>query len=199
MSINKAQHNLTNNTLTPQPPTPRNPSLSYNERYGSPLVNGIGRTYKLSSVNGCGYSYTDTTTTPPTTTTGGNAIIKGQGAMPEKFYPSVGSSMFSRARCTYSNDAGGGKSWYSSSQHIHLKKINAIGKSSRGFKYNSSGQKEPIPLAFSSKNTNDVKRALGRTRSGGTVAPAKKGLFGLPNRPVGGRAGNKKQGLPGCC
>jgi hypothetical protein len=108
--------------------------------------------------------------------TGDNAILKGKGAMPAKFYPSVGSSMFSRARNTYSNDAGGGKSWHSSSQYIHLKKINAIGKSSQvtSTKY----------LAFSSRNKNDVTSAVRRVRSGGTVAPMKKGLYGLPNKPI---------------
>ena len=128
--------------------------------------------------------------------------------MPEKFYPSVGSSMFARARSTYTNDAGGGQSWYSSSQHIHLKKINAIGKSSQqSYVNNNQG------LAFSGKVQNDVKSALRRTRSGGTVAPAKKGLFlpningkgtkrgvgGLPNKSASGRSLNKKQGNPGCC
>ena len=57
----------------------------------------------------------------------------------------------------------------------------------------------PRNYLVSSMNKNDVKIILRKVRSGGCVAPAKKGLFGLPNKPVGGRAGNKKQGLPGCC
>ena len=36
--------------------------------------------------------------------------------------------MFARARSTYTKDGGGGQGWYSSSQHIHLKKINTINK-----------------------------------------------------------------------
>ena len=185
---------------------PKPPGTSF-PLFGRPLVTSVGRSYAISK-NSCGKST-------------GNAVLSGpcikekngecveyktiKGAMPEKFYPSVGSSMFARARSSYTKDAGGGKSWYSSSQHIHLKKINAIGKSSQQ-SYISNKQ----PLAFSGYVQNDVKSALRRTRSGGTVAPAKKSLYlpstkggsvckGLPNRPVGGRAGNKKQGLPGCC
>lgn len=178
--------------------------------FGSPLVTSIGRSYTINR-NSCGKST-------------GNAVLSGpcikkvndkcveykpiKGAMPEKFYPSVGSSMFARARSTYTKDAGGGQNWYSSSQHIHLKKINAIGKSSQQ-SYVTQNQ----PLAFSGKVQNDVKSALRRTRSGGTVAPAKKGLYlpningkgtrpgvgGLPNKSASGRSLNKKQGMPGCC
>lgn len=178
--------------------------------FGSPLVTSVGRSYAINR-NSCGKSTGNAVIGPNCkknsdgTVTDCKAI---KGAMPEKFYPSVGSSMFARARSTYSKDAGGGQNWYSSSQHIHLKKINAIGKSSQqSYVNNNQG------LAFSGKVQNDVKSALRRTRSGGTVAPAKKGLYlpningvgtrpgvgGLANKSVSGRAGNKKQGLPGCC
>lgn len=178
--------------------------------FGSPLVTSVGRSYAINR-NSCGKSTGNAVIGPNCkknsdgTVTDCKAI---KGAMPQKFYPSVGSSMFARARSTYSKDAGGGQNWYSSSQHIHLKKINAIGKSSQqSYVNNNQG------LAFSGKVQNDVKSALRRTRSGGTVAPAKKGLYlpningvgtrpgvgGLANKSVSGRAGNKKQGLPGCC
>ena len=156
--------------------------LPYNQRYGTPLVTGIGKNYSVNKVNGCGYKYNGIT--------GGTAIIKGKGAMPTKFYPSVGSSMFSSARQTFIQDAGGGQSWYDSSQYIHLKKINAIGKSSRGCTYNKQGICQPNALAFSSMNKNDVKNALSRTRSGGCVAPPKKALYGLPI---------SSPSSPGCC
>ena len=39
---------------------------------------------------------------------GNNAIINSKRSMPQKFSPSAGDSMFSRARHTYSEDAGGG-------------------------------------------------------------------------------------------
>lgn len=163
--------------------------LTYSERYGSSLINGITRSYSINSQNKTGYRYTDNTTNPPKITTGGNSIITGIGAMPTKFYPSDSSSMFSRARCTYKNDIStprynrysfGKKqlSRYSSSQHIHLKKINAIGKSSKGFRYDS-GYIKTQPLAFSSINRNDVKKALHKVRSSGSVSPAKKGFYKL--------------------
>ena len=178
--------------------------------FGSPLVTSIGRSYAINKKS-CGKAT-------------GNAVLSGpciknnqqgkcveykhiRGAMPEKFYPSVGSSMFARARSTYTKDGGGGQGWYSSSQHIHLKKINAIGKSSQQSFVNNNK-----PLAFSGKVQNDVKSALRRTRSGGTVAPAKKGLYlpningkgtkpgvgGLANKSASGRSLNKRQGFPGC-
>ena len=174
--------------------------------FGSPLVTSIGRSYAINK-SSCGKST-------------GNAVVSGpcikkendkcveykpiKGAMPEKFYPSMGSSMFARARSTYTKDAGGGQNWYSSSQHIHLKKINAIGKSSQQSYVNNNK-----PLAFSGKVQNDVKSALRRTRSGGTVAPAKKGLYlpnvngkgtkpgvgGLANKSASGRSLNKTRWL----
>ena len=96
--------------------------------FGSPLVTSIGRSYAINK-SSCGKST-------------GNAVVSGpcikkendkcveykpiKGAMPEKFYPSMGSSMFARARSTYTKDAGGGQNWYSSSQHIHLKNLTFV-------------------------------------------------------------------------
>lgn len=191
-------------TYTPNPPGKTIPFFS------SPLVNSIGRNYSINKNSG--KSTGNAVIGPRGCKKQSDGTLKDckaiKGAMPEKFYPSVGSSMFARARSTYTNDAGGGQNWYSSSQHIHLKKINAIGKSSQqSYVNNNQG------LAFSGKVQNDVKSALRRTRSGGTVAPAKKGLYlpnpngpgtkrgvgGIANRSISGRGGNKKQGLPGCC
>jgi len=178
--------------------------------FGSPLVNSIGRSYAINKNSG--KSTGNAVIGPRGCKKQSDGTLKDckaiKGAMPEKFYPSVGSSMFARARSTYTNDGGGGQGWYSSSQHIHLKKINAIGKSSQQSFVNNNQ-----PLAFSGKVQNDVKSALRRTRSGGTVAPAKKGLYlpnvngvgtrrgvgGLANKSACGRSLNKKQGLPGCC
>ena len=175
-------------TYTPNPPIKTMPFFS------SPLVNSVGRNYSINK-NSCKSTGNAVVGPKCTKQNDGTKNCKAiKGAMPEKFYPSIGSSMFSRARSTYTNDAGGGQNWYSSSQHIHLKKINAIGKSSQqSYVNNNQG------LAFSGKVQNDVKSALRRTRSGGTVAPAKKGLYGLSNKSVSGRGGNKRQGLPGCC
>jgi hypothetical protein len=173
--------------------------------FGSPLVTSIGRSYAINR-SSCGKTTGNAVLSGPCIKKENNKCVEYKpikGAMPEKFYPSVGSSMFARARSSYTKDAGGGQNWYSSSQHIHLKKINAIGKSSQ-----QSYVKNNQPLAFSGKVQNDVKSALRRTRSGGTVAPAKKGLYlpningigtrpgvgGLANKSVSGRAGNNKQG-----
>ena len=188
--------------------------------FGSPLVTSIGRSYSINR-NSCGKSTGNAVIGPNCkknsdgTVTDCKAI---KGAMPQKFYPSVGSSMFARARSSYTDGVNrynnkkverfNTSSSACSSQHIHLKKINAIGKSSQ-----QSYVKNNKPLAFSGKVQNDVKSALRRTRSGGTVAPAKKGLYlpnvngkgtkpgvgGLANKSASGRSLNKKQGLPGCC
>ena len=64
---------------------------------------------------------------------GNNAVVNSHMGMPQKFYPSTGDSMFSRARRAYVKDSGGGtllSGHYDSSQHIAMKKINAIGKGS---------------------------------------------------------------------
>ena len=53
--------------------------------------------------------------------------------MPQKFSPSAGDSMFSSARSVYRKDGGGGallSGHYDASQHIALKKLNTVGKSS---------------------------------------------------------------------
>ena len=197
-------------TYTPNPPGTTIPFFS------SPLVNSVGRNYSINKNSGksTGNAVIGPKCTKQNDGTTSCKAIKG--AMPEKFYPSIGSSMFSRARSTYTGGTYNNKkvdrfntsSSACSSQHIYLKKINAIGKSSQqSYVNNNQG------LAFSGKVQNDVKSALRRTRSGGTVAPAKKGLYlpnpngsgtkrgvgGLANRSISGLGGNKKQGLPGCC
>lgn len=190
---------MPNNNNNPKPPGLTMPFFS------SPLVTSIGRSYSINK-SSCGNSTGNAVIGTCTTTDNITTCKPIKGAMPNKFYPSVGSSMFARARSSYSRDAGGGQSWHSSSQHIHLKKINAIGKSSQ-----QSYVTKQQPLAFSGRVRNDVNSALRRTRSGGTVAPAKKGLYlpninglpgtnpkvgGLPNQPVGGSSGNKRVWVP---
>ena len=63
---------------------------------------------------------------------GNNARLDSKMAMPQKFYPSAGDSMFSNARKSYISEYGDGEnvlSKYSdSSQHTHVKKFNAVGK-----------------------------------------------------------------------
>ncbi len=55
---------------------------------------------------------------------GNNALLAGKMPMPQKFYPSASTSMFSNARKTYVNDAGGGtilQGNFDQSQYIHLR------------------------------------------------------------------------------
>jgi len=138
--------------------------------FGNNLVKSIGRNYSMSSINGSGYKYNGIT--------GGTAIKEGIGAMPHKFYPSIGSSMFARARSIHKNDNYSLQRWNaSSSQYIHLKSANAIGEGTKGFNVNNNNNKTNKALAFSSRNKNDVKSALRKTRAGGTVAIPKKGIY----------------------
>jgi hypothetical protein len=91
-------------------------------------------------------------------------------AMPSKFEPSASNSMFSNARQVYSKiyDTRGEKRWQpiTSSEITYNKKIKAIGKSSM--------HTQP-ELSFRSQDTMARKTALKLCRSGGCVAPKKKG------------------------
>jgi hypothetical protein len=104
---------------------------------------------------------------------GNNAIVNAKSGMPQKFYPSSNDSMFSNARSSYSKDAGGGtllSGNNDSSQHIQLKKLNAIGKSSM----------ITTPVSFQGqavKRDSYRNSALARVRGGGSVAPKKKGAI----------------------
>ena len=112
---------------------------------------------------------------------GNNAVVNSQMGMPQKFYPSAGDSMFSRARRAYIKDSGGGtllSGNYDSSQHIAMKKINAIGK--------GSTLKSTVSFQGKSNDTTTVNRSLARVRGGGTVAPKKKGALANPFKSGGG-------------
>ena len=106
---------------------------------------------------------------------GNNALLAGKMPMPQKFNPSSGSSMFSNARKVYVNDAGGGtilQGNFDQSQYINLRKINAVGKSST-----KTGLTNEHLLTFRSNDQNITRQRLRRVRSGGCVAPAKKGAI----------------------
>ena len=112
---------------------------------------------------------------------GNNAVVNSHMGMPQKFYPSTGDSMFSRARRAYVKDSGGGtllSGHYDSSQHIAMKKINAIGK--------GSTLKSTVSFQGKSNDTTVVNRSLARVRGGGSVAPKKKGALANPFRSCGG-------------
>lgn len=121
---------------------------------------------------------------------GNNARLDSKMAMPQKFYPSAGDSMFSGARKIYRTDAMSkhnlNKHDYNSgkipasgipikhtdaSQHLYMKKAQAIGKSSQ---FNISKEN---PLSFRAQDTTSRNSALRRARSGGCTAPKKKGAL----------------------
>jgi hypothetical protein len=112
---------------------------------------------------------------------GNNAIVNAKMGMPQKFYPSSNDSMFSNARQTYIQDAGGGtllSGHYDSSQQIYMKKMNAIGK--------SSTLKSTVSFQGKSNDTTVINRSLARVRGGGSVAPKKKGALANPFKSGGG-------------
>jgi hypothetical protein len=95
-------------------------------------------------------------------------------AMGMPFKPSTMSqgSMFSNARQIYIKDAGGGENWYSSSDVTALKRNNAIGKSSTKTSLANNAK-----LSYRSQDNNLKNSAIRRCRSGGCVAPKKKGAI----------------------
>jgi hypothetical protein len=104
-----------------------------------------------------------------------NAQTTAQMGMPMKPDTMSQGSVLSNARQAYIKDAGGGKNWYGSSDVIQLKRINAIGQSST-----KQGLPADAPLNFSSQSkanwSNTTRNSrLQRCRSGGCVAPKKKG------------------------
>lgn len=112
---------------------------------------------------------------------GNNAIVNAKMGMPQKFSPSSGDSMFSNARQTYIKDSGGGtllSGHYDSSQHIYMKRVNAIGK--------GSTLKSTVSFQGNSNDTTVINSSLARVRGGGTVAPKKKGALANPFKSGGG-------------
>ena len=122
-------------------------------------------------------TYTYQTTGPasfPLKQSDNNAQLRAKMAMPKKFYPSAGDSLFSSARKTYISDGGGGaplQGHHDQSSYIHLRKINAIGKSS------TKNITAATPISFRSNDNNTSRSAIRRCRSGGCIAPKKKGAY----------------------
>ncbi len=110
------------------------------------------------------------------------------GANPPKFYPSSqGYSNYANLRTLYKSDAGGGENYFTSSQVMELKKINAVGKSSFGDNVHGFSHGY-IDKSFT--NT-----ALRRVRNGGTVAPPKKSSLDNKFQSGGSRITNVKRDL----
>lgn len=113
-----------------------------------------------------------------------NGNIKGVPmAMPAQFYPSANSSLFAAGRQSYLREAWRETTpanidnytkklkWNntSASDVIHRRRINAIGKSS------IQSAATTAELSFRSQDNTSRNEALRRCRSGGCVAPKKKG------------------------
>lgn len=121
-----------------------------------------------------------------------NGVLTAQGAMPAKFYPSSFGSLFSNNRKAYIKDAGGGggsQGVHDASARTALLRINAIGKSST-----KVGLPSNAPLSFKSNDNTIRNTALQRCRSGGCVAPKKKGAIANPFKSGGS---NTYSGTPG--
>ena len=101
-----------------------------------------------------------------------NGITTVHMGMPFKPDTMTQGSSFSNARREYIKDSGGGQNWYASSDYIHLKKINTIGKSST-----KQGLSRFAPMSFKSPDRTSRNSALARVRGGGSVAPKKKGAI----------------------
>ena len=130
-----------------------------------------------------------------------NAQTTAQMGMPMKPDTMSQGSVFSNARQAYIKDAGGGKNWYGSSDVTQLKRINAIGQSST-----KQGLPTDAPLNFSSQSkanwSNTTRNSrLQRCRSGGCVAPKKKGAvantFKSGGRSIRTGTGNRQIGTGG--
>jgi len=158
--------------------------MSYCEKYPEKCkTQNVPTGYRLISNGGWNYSINRSA--------GNNAILP-KNEMPAKFYPADGGSTFSRGRQVYIQNAGydyhlrkqklvphrkvghvvgatDGANRQPSSSYTETKRNVAIGKSSK----NTNG---PY-ISFSGVNKNDSNHARRRARSGGAVAPPKKGAL----------------------
>ena len=87
--------------------------------------------------------------------------------MPFKPATMAQGSIFTIARAAFLRKAGGGQSWFQSSDYTKLKNITATGQSSTNpFKK---------VMSFAGPDQTSVKTAVARCRSGGCTSPKKKG------------------------
>ena len=91
--------------------------------------------------------------------------------MPFKPNTMAQGNMFSMYRKAYIKKSGGGEGFFDASQYIELKKINATGKSS------TNVLNSPNLMSFSGVDQNSVRDGKKKCRSGGCVAPKKKGAY----------------------
>jgi len=173
-------------------------TIAYHQYTNIPYMSG---SYASAPVTGP----LSTNRTPNTTVQNQLGVLTGVHPNPPQFYPSDGASTFSQARAQYRrtnttqfNFGRGTQSFSflrpttqysadlqksflvsqstkytppaSSSMYMAAKKSAAVGKSSL-----KQGLPAQAPLGYKSYDRNDVKTSLRMARSGGCVAPAKKG------------------------
>ena len=103
-----------------------------------------------------------------------NGYTTVEMGMPFKPQNMAQGDMFNIPRKIYNKDAGGGESLaaFASSDVIRLKRITAIGMSST-----KTGLPNNAKLSYRSQDNNLKNSSLRRCRSGGSVAPKKKGAI----------------------
>lgn len=98
--------------------------------------------------------------------------------MPLKPNNMMQGNMFSMFRKAYVKKSSVDKGFFDSSQYIHLKKINATGKSSTNVNISSDNtQLSTGQMSFNGVDQNSARDARKKARSGGCVAPKKKGAY----------------------
>lgn len=112
-----------------------------------------------------------------------NKITHIPMAMPFKSQNMSQGSTLANARQVYRKDSGGGRNWYSGSDVTYMRKITAIGKNAKTIRpWLNHGLKsevvQPAALSTAGQDRNLKKSRLQRCRSGGSVAPSKKGFIG---------------------
>jgi hypothetical protein len=97
--------------------------------------------------------------------------------MPFKPNTMAQGNMFSMFRKAYIKNSGGGQGFFDASQYTNLKTINATGKSSTNALNSHNNKISSNVMSFSGVDSNSVREGKRYCRSGGSVAPKKKGAY----------------------
>ena len=103
-----------------------------------------------------------------------NNLTHSLMGMPFKPNTMAQGNMFSMYRKAYVKKSGGGQGFFDASQYVELKKINATGKSSTNVVNHTNSNNA---MSFSGVDPNSVRDGRRKCRSGGCVAPKKKGAY----------------------
>ena len=103
-----------------------------------------------------------------------NNLTHSLMGMPFKPNTMAQGNMFSMYRKAYVKKSGGGQGFFDASQYVELKKINATGKSSTNVVNHTNSNNA---MSCSGVDPNSVRDGRRKCRSGGCVAPKKKGAY----------------------